>query len=330
MRVGLSGLIIVFLLAVAPLASEAQAGRLPRVGLVLPGSPSPEYDRRLEAFREGLRGFGFSDKQNIVLEYRWAHGSFDPIPGLVADLLSLPVDVLVVDGQRTAHAAKNATATVPIVLALVGDVLQTGLVASLARPGGNITGMTIMTPELGAKRLALLKQLIPKADRIAVLKIPSTPVHRVYWQELQVAAAKLRVKLLGIDVSEAADLQRALSTIGPGGAAADALFILEDPVLIPARQKEIVDFAARHHLPTVTGLRSFVDAGGLMSFGASFPEMFRSAATFVVKILKGAKASELPVEQPSKFEFVINLKTAKALKLTVPPSILLLADQVIE
>src|SRR5215470_17862477 len=187
-----------------------------------------------------------------------------------------------------------------------------------------------MTPELGAKRLALLKQLIPKAARIAVLKNPKNPVHQVYWQELQVAAAKLRVKLQGIDVSEAADVERALSTIGPSRAAADALFILEDPILIPAHQKEIVDFAARHRLPTITGLRSFVDAGGLMSFGASFSEMFRKAATFVVKILRGAKASELPVEQPSKFEFVINLTTAKALKLTVPPSILLLADQVIE
>ena len=156
-RHGLSGLVIGLLLAVAPVAGEAQVGKMPRVGLVLPGSPSPEYDRRLEAFRQGLREFGFTDKQNIVLEYRWAHGKFDPIPDLVADLLSLPVDVLVTDGQRSAHAAKDATSTVPIVLAVVGDVLQTGLVASLARPGGNLTGMTIMTPELGAKRLALLK-----------------------------------------------------------------------------------------------------------------------------------------------------------------------------
>jgi putative ABC transport system substrate-binding protein len=329
-RPGLSGLVIVLLLAVAPLAGEAQVGKMPRVGLVLPGSPSPEYDRRLEAFRQGLREFGFTDKQNIVLEYRWAHGKFDPIPDLVADLLSLPVDVLVTDGQRTAHAAKNATSTVPIVLAVVGDVLQTGLVASLARPGGNLTGMTIMTPELGAKRLALLKQLVPKAARVAVLKNPNNPSHQVYWQELQVAASKLRVKLQSVEVQSPADLERGLSTVGSGGVAVDALFVLEDPILIPARQKEIVDFATRHRLPTVSGLRSLVDAGGLMSFGASFPEMFRSAATFVVKILRGAKPSELPVEQPSKLEFVINLKTAKALGLTVPPSILLLADQVIE
>jgi len=326
----LTGLLVVLLLSATPLAGEAQVAKTPRIGLLLPGSPSPEYERRLDAFRQGLREFGYIDKQNILLEYRWAHAKFDPIPGLIAELLSLPVDVLVIDGQRTAHAAKNATSTIPIVLALAGDVLQTGLVASLGRPGGNITGMTLMTTELGAKRLALLKEAVPKAARVAVLRNANNPSHHVYWQELQVAAPKLRVKLQSVEVRGAVDLERALATIGSGRSKIDGLLIFEDPVLLPALQTEIVEFAAKHRLPTITGLRSFVDAGGLMSFGASFPEMFRSAATFVVKILRGAKPSELPVEQPSKLELIINLKTAKAFGLTVPASMLLRADQVIE
>ena len=325
----LTGLLVVLLLSATPLVGEAQVAKTPRIGLLLPGSPSPEYERRLDAFRQGLREFGYIDKQNILLEYRWAHARFDPIPDLIAELLRLPVDVLVIDGQRTAHAAKNATSTIPIVLALAGDVLQTGLVANLGRPGGNITGMTLMTTELGAKRLALLKEVVPKAARVAVLRNANNPSHHVYWQELQAAAPKLRVKLQSVEVREAIDLERAFATTG-SGSKIDGLLIFEDPVLLPALQTEIVEFAAKHRLPTITGLRSFVDAGGLMSLGASFPEMFRSAATFVVKILRGAKPSELPVEQPSKLELIINLKTAKALGLAVPPSMLLRADQVIE
>lgn len=319
---------MVLLFLAAPLATEAQVGRVPRVGVILPGSPEPEYERRLDAFRQALRELGYVEKQNIVLEYRWAHARYDAFPGLIAELLGLKVDVLVVDGHAAAQAAKSATSTTPIVMAIAGDPVGTGLVGSLARPGGNVTGMTLMTPELSAKRLALLKEVVPKAARVAVLRNPDNAVSQFHWRELQATAPKLGLSLEPAEVRRAADIERALATVAAGRV--DALFVIEDPVMLPALQANIVEFAARHRLATVTGLRSLVDAGGLMSFGASFPEMFRSAATFVVKILRGARPSDLPVEQPSKFELIISVKTAKALGLMIPPSLLVRADQVIE
>jgi putative tryptophan/tyrosine transport system substrate-binding protein len=324
----LASLVVVLLFLAAPLATEAQVGRVPRVGVILPGSPEPEYERRLDAFRQALRELGYVDKQNIVLEYRWAHARYDSFPGLIAELLGLKVDVLVVDGHAAAQAAKSATSTTPIVMAIAGDPVGTGLVGSLARPGGNVTGMTLMTPELSAKRLALLKEVVPKAARVAVLRNPDNAVSQFHWRELQATAPKLGLSLQPAEVRRAADIERALATVAAGRV--DALFVIEDPVMLPALQANIVEFAARHRLATVTGLRSLVDAGGLMSFGASFPEMFRSAATFVVKILRGARPSDLPVEQPSKFELIISVKTAKALGLMIPPSLLGRADQVIE
>jgi putative tryptophan/tyrosine transport system substrate-binding protein len=312
----------------APVAAEAQVGKVPRIGVLLPGAPEPEYERRLDAFRQGLRESGYIEKQNILVEYRWAHAKPDRLPELVAELIGLKIDALVVDSTQAAHAAKNATNTIPIVLALAGDPVGTGLVGSLARPGGNITGMTLMTPELGAKRLELLKEVAPKAVRVAVLLNPANGAHTLYWKEVQVVAPRLRLDLKALEVRRSTDVDHALSAAAVWRA--DALLVFDDPLLLPARQMEIVDFAARHRLPSLSGLRSLVDAGGLMSFGASFPEMFRSSAAFVVKILRGAKPSDLPVEQPSKFELVINLKTAKALGLTIPPSLLARADQVIE
>jgi putative ABC transport system substrate-binding protein len=314
-------------LVTAPLASNAQGAKPPRIGLLLPGTPGPLYDRWFDAFRDGLRDFGFIEKQNIVLEYRFARGRYEHLPELVADLISLGVDVLVIDGQPAGEAAKSATRTIPIVLAVAGDAVGTGLVESLARPGGNITGTTLMTPDLSAKRLALLKEAIPKAATVAVLRNPDNAASQVYWRELQGAAPKLQVQLQPVEVRRSTDLESALSTIA--GWRVDALLIIEDPVLVPLFRK-IADFTARRRLPTISGLRPLVDAGGLMSFGPNFPDLFRNAATFVVKILRGAKPSELPIEQPSTFELVINLKTAKALGLTIPPSLLLRADQVIE
>ncbi len=247
---------------------------------------------------------------------------------LVAELLRLKVDVLVVDSTRGGLAAKGATSTLPIVLAVAADPVGTGLVGSLARPGGNITGLTLMAPELSAKRLELLKDMVPTAVRVAVLLNPDTPLSQLHWRDLQGAAPRLHVQLQAVEVRRATDVARAFSTVTDWRA--DALLVIEDPTLLPAHQTEIVDFAARHRLPTMTGLRSLVDAGGLMSYAASFPALFRRAATFVVKILGGAKPSDLPVEQPTKFDLVINLKTAKALGITVPPSLLLLADEVIQ
>jgi putative ABC transport system substrate-binding protein len=320
--------IMALLCFAAPLAGEAQVGKVPRIGVLLPGSPEPEYDRRLDAFRQGLREGGYIEGQNILVEYRWADTKFDRFPALVAELISLKVDVLVIDSTPAAHAAKNATSTIPIVLTVVGDLVGTGLVGSLARPGGNIMGMTLMTPELSAKRLELFKEVVPKAARVAVLLNPANRAHTLLWREAQGAAPRLRVELQAVEVRRSADVERAFSTVASWRA--DALFVFDDPVLLPAHQAEIVGFAARHRLPTIAGLRSLVDAGGLMSFGASFPEMFRNAAAFVVKILRGVKPSELPVEQPTKFELVINLKTAKTLGLTIPPALLLRADQIVE
>jgi putative tryptophan/tyrosine transport system substrate-binding protein len=320
--------VVVLLLVAVSLATAAQVGKVPRIGVLLPGSPTPEYERRLDAFRQGLRELGYSDTQNILLEYRWAHAQYEHLDALVAELLRLQVDVLVTDSNRAGLAAKRATSTLPIVLALASDPVGTGLVESLARPGGNITGMTLISPELSAKRLELLKDMVPTAARIAVLMNPDNPHAQLHWRDLAVAAPKLHVQLQAVEVRRATDLEPAFATVV--GWRADALLVIEDPTLLPAHQTEIVDFATRHRLPTMTGYRSLVDAGGLMSYGASFPDMFRRAATFVVKILRGAKPADLPVEQPTKFELVINLKTAKALGITMPPSLLLLADEVIQ
>ena len=309
------------------LATEAQVGKVPRIGVLLPGSPEPEYERRLDAFRQGLRALGYIDTQNILLEYRWAYAQYERMADLVAELLRLQVDVLVIDSNRAGLAAKRATSTLPIVLATAGDPVGTGLVESLARLGGNITGMSLMHAELGAKRLELLKDMVPTAARVAVLWNPDNPQAQLQWRELEVAAPRLDVQLQAVEVRRATDLEHACATVA--GWRADALLVIDDPTLVPAHQTEVVDCAARHRLPTMTGLRSLVDEGGLMSYGASFPDMYRRAATFVVKILQGAKPSDLPVEQPTKFELVLNLKTAQALGLTIPPNLLILADEVI-
>ena len=316
-------------LLATPLGVQAQqAAKVPRVGVLLPGSREPEYERRLDLFRQGLRDGGYVEGQDVIVDYRWAEAKLDRIPDLLAELIALKVDALVVDGTPAAVAAKKATQTIPIVLAIVSDPVASGLVRTLARPGGNITGMSLMTPELEAKRLELIKEAVPKARRTAVLLNPDNPSHALRAREVQVAAPRLHLELQTAELRRATDFERAFRTIAAGRP--DALLVFEDPLFIPAHQTEIVEFAARHRLPTMTGLKSLVEAGGLMSFGASFAEMFRDAAAFVVKILKGAKPADLPVEQPNKFELVINLKTAKAIGLTIPPSLLLRTDEVIQ
>ena len=263
MRRSTIGLILILsLLTAPPVANAQQRGKVPRIGMLLPGSPSPEYERRLDAFRQGLRELGYIDTQNILLEYRWAHAQDENMADLVAELLRRQVDVLVIDSVRAGLAAKRATSTLPIVLATAGDPVGIGLVESLARPGGNITGMSIMHAELGAKRLEMLKDMVPTAARVAVLLNPDNPNAQHQWTELEVAAPRLDMQLQSVEVRRATDLEHACATVA--GWPADALLVIDDPTLTPAHQTEIVDCAARHRLPTMTGLRSLVDAGGLV------------------------------------------------------------------
>src|SRR6516164_6196246 len=268
MRLSTIGLILILSLLTAPPAANAQQrSKVPRIGVLLPGSPTPEYERRLDAFRQGLRELGYIDQQNILLEYRWADAQCERMADLVAKLLRLMVDVLVIDSVCAALAAKRATSTLPIVLATAGDPVATGLVESLARPGGNITGMSIMHAELGAKRLEMLKDMVPTAARVAVLLNPDNPNAQLQWRELDGAAPRLDVQLQAVEVRRATNLEHACATVA--GWRADALLVIDDSTLVPERQTEIVDCAARHRLPTMTGLRTMVDAGGLMSYGAS-------------------------------------------------------------
>jgi putative ABC transport system substrate-binding protein len=231
MRRSTIGLILILSLLTAPPAANAeQRGKVPRIGVLLPGSPTPEYERRLDAFRQGLRELGYIDTQNILLEYRWAHAQYEHMADLVAELLSLKVDVLVIDSTPAGLAAKRATSTLPIVLAVAGDPVGTGLVESLARPGGNITGMSLMHPELGAKRLELFKDMVPTAARVAVLLNPDNPLAQLQWRATEVAAPKLRVQLQAVEVRRATDLEHACATVADWRA--DALLVIEDSTLL--------------------------------------------------------------------------------------------------
>jgi putative ABC transport system substrate-binding protein len=281
----------------------------------------------LEAARQGLRELGYVEGETIALEVRWAEGRYEQMPELVADLVRLKVNVIVVGGTPAALAAKKATQTIPVVMVGPGDPVESGLVGSLARPGGNLTGLSLLTPEISGKRLQLLKEVVPKVSRIAVLRNPSHPIHAVLWQETQSAARKLGMQLQALEVRGPEDFDETFRAATRGRAG--ALLAFDDGLTLGYRTW-IVALAAKARLPAIYGFREFPDVGGLMSYGANFPELFRRAATFVDKILKGAKPADLPVEQPTRFELVINLKTAKALKLTIPQSVLIRADQVIQ
>ena len=294
-------------LLAAPLASEAQpkAG-VPRIGYLGNSSPSLESDL-VDAFRQGLGEFGYTEGQNITLEYRWAEGKYDRFPDLVADLVRLKVDVIVTAGTPGALAAKQATKTIPIVMAVAADAVGAGLVASLARPGGNVTGSTTIVQELEGKRLELLREVVPRLSRVAVLWNPANPVQPIILKQTQLAAPALRLRLEPmVGVSGVRELEGAFATISR--ARPDALILLADRFLLAERTR-IVEFAAKRRLPTMYPYREMVKAGGLMSYSPSYPDLFRRAATFVDKILKGAKPGDLPVEQPTKFDLVVNLKT---------------------
>jgi putative tryptophan/tyrosine transport system substrate-binding protein len=314
----------------APLAVEAQqAAKVSRIGLLsLNASPNVHLG---EAFREGLRELGYVEGRNLVIEYRDAEGNFDRLPALAAELVALKVDVIVTGGGTlSALAAKQATRTVPIVFASVPDPVTDGLVTSLTRPGGNITGLSNLNSELVGKCLEQLKHAIPGVTRVAVIRQPGAVGERTERDMLkaaEVAARALGVRLQFVEARGPANFDRVFSNLST--ARADAMTVLGSAMFFSERTR-FVDLAAKNRLPVVYPQREFVEAGGLMSYGPDLADLFRRVATYTDKILKGAKPADLPVEQPTKFELVINLKTAKALGLTIPPSLLLRADQVIE
>jgi putative tryptophan/tyrosine transport system substrate-binding protein len=307
-----------------PLAGGAQTPpKIPRVGYL--GSYTPAAGG-LEAFWHGLRDLGYVEGQTIALEVRWAEGRSERLPELAAELLRLKVDVLFVATSTAALVAKKSTRTIPIVM-VAGDPVGLGLVESLARPGGNVTGLSYFTEEVTAKRLQLLKELVPGLTRVAVLRVPGVAIHAVFWRETEVAALKLGVALQPLEVRGPEDFEAVFATATRGKA--QALIVFDDE-LIGSHRSRIVALAANSRLPAIHGFREFPDDGGLISYGPNSAVLVRRAATFVDKILKGAKPADLPVEQPTKFELIINRKTANALGLTVPPTLLTQADEVIE
>ncbi|HKX01685.1 MAG TPA: ABC transporter substrate-binding protein [Methylomirabilota bacterium] len=319
-------------LLAAPLAAEAQqGGKVARLGFLNYFSlESPVGRRVLDAFRQGLRERGYVEGQNLVIEYRHADDRFERLSALAAELARLKLDVIVTASTPAARALQKVTATIPIVASAMQDPVGDGLVASLARPGGNITGLTVLGPELVPKRLALMKEALPRALRVAALWQPGAfgeHTTRDMLRDTETTARALGVQVRFSDVQAPNDLDRAFSAITVEQP--DALFVLSGPLLFNLRRR-IVEFATTHRLPSVFVGRESVEAGGLISYGPSVDDLVRRAATYVDKILKGAKPGDLPVEQPTKFELVINLKTAKALGLTIPQSLLQRADQVIE
>jgi putative tryptophan/tyrosine transport system substrate-binding protein len=309
-----------------PFGSFAQQGEVHRLGLLSPFSPSvsaPFY----QAFRLGLRGLGWVEGKNIVIEYRYAEGKNDRLPDLAAELVRLKVDIIVTSINPDALAAKNATRTIPIVMAAAGDPVTNGLVESLARPGGNITGLSQIAVELGAKRLALLKEMVPGLSRVAVLWNPQTDISALAWKEIQLPAQQLGIELQSLEVWSANDFDMAFEAASR--ARVGALAIMPGPVF-RANLKQIANLAAKNHLPSIYNIRDFAEDGGLVTYGPDRADLFRRAAIFVDKILKGAKPADLPVEQATKFELVINMKTARSLGITIPQTVLARASRVIE
>jgi len=309
-----------------PLAAHAQQpAKIPRIGFLLASNPSVA-SARIEAFRQGLHQLGYVDNKDFVGEFRFADGKLNRVPALAAELVRLKVDVIVTGGATDTRAAKEATKTIPIVMAQDSDPVGSGLVASLARPGGNITGLSTLSPELSGKQLELLKETVPKLSRIAVLETSTEPGNAQALREVELAAGALKLHLQHLDVLDPKDIETAFRTASKGRA--QAVLVLGSPVFTSHRTR-LVDLAVKSRLPAIYNTREHVEAGGLMSYGVSVTDLFRRAATYVDKILKGAKPADLPVEQPTQFEFVVNLKAAKQIGLTIPPNVLARADTVI-
>ena len=316
----------VTILMVPPAADPQQPRKVPRIGFL--SSVSANAVRaRLEAFKQGLRDLGYVEGESITIDYRLAEGRYDRLPGLAEELLRLKVDVIVTHGVVATLAARRATSAIPIVFGSADDAVAAGLVAGLARPGGNVTGLTVISPELSGKRLELLREVIPSLKRLAVLRNPTNPVSLPELKATQVAAQSLGLLIQSLEVTDPGGFADAFSATTREQAG--ALIVLSD-AMFTGRHAQIVDHAAQSRLPAVYWTREFVDSGGLMSYGPNYADLYRRAATYVDKILKGAKPADLPVEQPTKFELVINLKTAKTLGLTIPQSVLFRADDVIK
>ena len=323
----LIGLAVVLSLTLSPLAGETQqAGKTVTIGYLGNSSPSLESNA-VEAFREGLRQLGYVEGHNLIIKYRWAEGQQERSAVLAAELVRLKPDVILTSGTPGTHAAKQATQSIPIVTALAGDPVATGLVSSLAKPGGNVTGLATLNEELEGKRLEIFKQVVPKLSRVTVLLNPANPFTTIALKGTRSAAEALGVKLQPVEVRGTNDLDGAFATIK--AARPQGLIVIPDRFLLTYRAS-IVQFMAKNHLPGMFPFREFAQEGGLMAYGPDTTDMYRHAATYVAKILRGAKPADLPMEQPTKFELVINLKTARALGITVPHSLLLRADQVIE
>ncbi|MBI3636498.1 MAG: ABC transporter substrate-binding protein [Candidatus Rokubacteria bacterium] len=306
------------------LAAEAQpAGKVVRIGLLDYGA----FDPRWNAFRERLRELGYVEGQNVIFEPRWGEGQVSRLRSLAAELVAAKVDILVTAGSEAALAAKQATHSIPIVTATGGDPVELGLVAGLARPGGNITGVISLISQLTGKRLDLLKQLLPRASRVAILRHPDNHASALSLRDAENAAKSLGVVVQGVGVRGPRDFDAAF--LAMKRARIDAIIFGENTRFIADRRR-IADLAVMHRLPMIVAAKEYAEAGGLISYGTDYPDLFRRAATYVDKILKGAKPADLPIEQPTKFELVINLKTAKALGLTIPPSLLQRADEVIQ
>jgi putative tryptophan/tyrosine transport system substrate-binding protein len=311
-------------LLVAPLATYAQRpGQMARIGVLRPLSAT---DPLIEAFRQGLRDLGYVEGHNVHLEYRFAEGLYERLPELAADLVRLPVDVLVTGGAPAIRAATQATSTIPIVIAFGDDPVATGLVASLARPGGNVTGLSNTSAAFASKRLELLTEAVPGLSRMAILRYADRPRHASEIEAIHAVAARVGIHLEVLEVRSPQEFERAFSTMVEKGVG--AVNVLDDAMFFNERTR-LAALAAKSHIPAMYGHRGYVEAGGLLSYGPNLPALFRRAATYVDKVLKGTKPGDLPVEQPTKFELVLNLKTAQALGLTIPPTLLFQADEVI-
>jgi putative tryptophan/tyrosine transport system substrate-binding protein len=313
------------LFALCVSAEAQQPTKVPRIGHIAAASLSA-VAARTEAFRQGMRELGYVEGKNIVIEYRSAEGNPDRLPVLAAELVRLKVDVIVTGGPTATRAAKEATSTIPIVMTQDSDPIGTGFVTSLARPGGNITGLSTLAPELGGKRLELLKEIVPRLSRVAVFGSSTQPGNAQALREAELTAETFGVRLQHLDVLTSKDIETAFRAASKGRA--EAVLVLGSPVL-NSHRTQIADLAAKKRLSAIYDRREYVEAGGLMSYATSVSDLDRRAATYVDKILKGAKPGDLAVEQPKKFEFVINLKAAKQIGLTIPPNVLARADKVI-
>jgi len=308
-------------------ATAQQPTKIPRIGYLVGGSASATSGRT-EAFRQGLRELGYVEGKNIVIEYRYAEGKLDRLPALAAELVRLKVDVIVTAGPPPTRPAKEATSIIPIVMAFDNDPVGNGFVASLAHPGGNITGLSTLRPELSGKRLELLREIVPRLSRVAAFGSSTTADHAQVLKELDLAAGAFGVKLQYLDVLSPKDVETAFRAASK--ARADAVLLMSSGPLISSQRLRITELAVKNRLPVMYERAAEVEAEGLMSYGVSVTDLYRRAATYVDKILKGTKPADLPVEQPTKFEFVINLKAAKQIGLTIPPNVLARADKVIK